>query len=64
MNMLRTIKEDLLPILRERQREGKTRTLDELWRDYGYEHKYAIKLLADALPAPGRRATTSQTNSP
>jgi len=60
MNMNRTIKDDLLPKLRERyarrQREGKTRMLDELCEDYGYERKYAIKLLGDALPAPSGRA--------
>ena len=59
MNMTRTIKEDLLPKLRERyarrQREGKTRMLDELCEDYGYERKYAIKLLGDAVPAPSGR---------
>ena len=59
MNMTRTIKDDLLPKLRERyarrQREGKTRMLDELCEDYGYERKYAIKLLGDAVPAPGGR---------
>ena len=60
MNMNRTIKDDLLPKLRERyarrQREGKTRMLDELCEDYGYERKYAIKLLGDAVPAPSGRA--------
>lgn len=43
MNMNRTIKDDLLPKRRERyarrQREGKTRMLDELCEDYGYERK-------------------------
>jgi hypothetical protein len=60
MNMTRTIKDDLLPKLRERyarrQREGRTRMLDELCEDYGYERKYAIKLLGDAVPAPSGRA--------
>ena len=60
MNMTRTIKEDLLPKLRtryaRRQREGKTRMLDELCADYGYERKYAIKLLGDAVPASSGRA--------
>jgi hypothetical protein len=60
MNMNRTIKDDLLPKLRERyarrQREGRTRMLDELCEDYGYERKYAIKLLGDAVPAPSGRA--------
>jgi hypothetical protein len=49
-----------LPKLRERyarrQREGKTRMLDELCEDYGYERKYAIKLLGDAVPASSGRA--------
>ena len=43
MNMSRTIKDDLLPKLRDRyarrQRAGKTRMLDELCEDYGYERK-------------------------
>jgi len=56
MNMTQAIKEDLLPKLRERYarrgRAGKTRMLDELCEDYGYERKYAIKLLGDAVPAP------------
>ena len=30
--------------------------LDELCEDYGYERKYAIKLLGDTLPAPSGRA--------
>lgn len=57
--MSKEIKEDLLPKLRERyarrQREGKSRMLDELCEDYGYERKYAIKLLRDALPKPSGR---------
>ena len=60
MNMTKAIKADLLPKLRERyarrQREGKTRMLDELCEDYGYERKYAIKLLGDAVPEPSGRA--------
>ena len=59
MNMTKAIKDDLLPKLRERyarrQREGKTRMLDELCEDYGYERKYASKLLGDAVPAPSGR---------
>jgi hypothetical protein len=59
MNMNQAIKEDLLPKLRERyarrQREGKSRMLDELCEDYGYERKYAIKLLGDAVPEPSGR---------
>ena len=60
MNMSRTIKDDLLPKLQDRyarrQRAGKTRMLDELCEDYGYERKYAIKLLRDTVPAPNGRA--------
>ena len=60
MNMSRTIKDDLLPKLRDRyarrQRAGKTRLLDELCEDYDYERKYAIKLLRDTVPAPSGRA--------
>ena len=59
MNMTKAIKDDLLPKLRaryaRRQREGKTRMLDELCEDYGYERKYASKLLGDAVPAPRGR---------
>jgi hypothetical protein len=59
MNMSQAIKTDLLPKLRaryeRRSREGKTRMLDELCEDYGYERKYAIKLLRDAVPAPSGR---------
>ena len=60
MRMSRTSKDDLLPKLRDRyarrQREGKTRLLDELCEDYGYERKHASKLLRDTLPVPGGRA--------
>lgn len=38
-----------------RHREGKSRMLDELCEDYGYERKYAIKLLRGALPEPSGR---------
>lgn len=60
MNMSRGIKRDLLPKLRARYarrgREGKSRLLDDLCEDYGYERKYAIKLLGDTVPTPsGRR---------
>ncbi len=54
MNMNRTIKDDLLPKLQARYarrgRDGKTRMLDELCEDYGYERKYAIKLLRGTVP--------------
>ena len=33
-----------------RSREGKSRMLDELCEDHGYERKYAIKLLSGSLP--------------
>lgn len=59
MHMSYELKADLLPKLRsryaQRNREGKSRMLDELCDDYGYERKYAIKLLRDTLPeASGR----------
>lgn len=56
MNMSKEIKEGLLPKLQaryaKRGREGKSRMLDELCEDYGYERKYAIKLLGKSLPPP------------
>ena len=56
MHMSRTLKEDLLPKLQaryaRRNREGKSRMLDELCEDYGFERKYAIRLLGNKLPAP------------
>jgi hypothetical protein len=59
MNMSREIKDDLLPRLRERYagrgRAGRGRMLDELCADYGYERKYAIKLLLGRLPSPTGR---------
>ena len=59
MNMSKELKKDWLPKLQERyahrHREGKSRMLDELCEDYGYERKYAIKLLSGGLPpGPGR----------
>ncbi len=60
MNMSMNLKAELLPKLRARYRrrgrEGKTRMLDELCEDYGYERKYAIKLLGETVPAPSGRA--------
>jgi hypothetical protein len=54
MNMSKELKKDWLPKLQlrysRRHREGKSRMLDELCDDYGYERKYAIKLLSDSLP--------------
>jgi len=60
MHMSREVKAEWLPKLRmryaRRGREGKSRILDELCEDYGYERKYAIKLLGDCLTPPsGRR---------
>lgn len=60
MNMSRTIKAELLPKLQARYalrgRAGRSRMLDELCEDHGYERKYAIKLLGGRVPAPsGRR---------
>lgn len=56
MHMSQELKTELLPKLRNRyagrSREGKSRMLDELCQDYGYERKYAIKLLRDTLPVP------------
>jgi len=39
----------------KRSREGKTRMLNELCEDHGYERKYAIKLLNGSLPEPSGR---------
>lgn len=54
--MNRTIKNDLLPKLQSRyarrNRDGKTRMLDELCENYGCERKYAIKLLRGTVPPP------------
>lgn len=56
MHMSHEMKADLLPRLRsryaKRHREGKSRMLDELCEDHGYERKYAIKLLRGTLPEP------------
>ena len=58
--MSANLKDDLLPKLRaryqQRGRAGKTRMLDELCEDHGYERKYAIKLLRDTVPARSGRA--------
>jgi len=59
MNMSKELKKDWLPKLQQRyacrNREGKSRMLDELCDDYQYERKYAIKLLSGGLaPAAGR----------
>jgi len=59
MYMSQELKENWLPKVRvryaRRSREGKSRMLDELCEDHGYERKYAIKLLKGSLPeASGR----------
>src|ERR1041384_5874223 len=59
MNMSKELKKDWLPKLQarylRRNREGKSRMLDELCEDYQYERKYAIKLLRGNLaPASGK----------
>jgi hypothetical protein len=60
MNMSQELKKECLPKLQgrylRRNREGKSRMLDELCEDYGYDRKYAIKLLGGGLPAPSGRA--------
>jgi hypothetical protein len=58
--MSQELKENWLPKVRaryeQRSREGKTRMLNELCEDHGYERKYAIKLVNGSLPVPsGRR---------
>ena len=59
MNMSRELKKDWLPKLQaryaRRNREGRTRMLDELCDDYQYERKYAIKLLSGGLTPPARK---------
>src|SRR5947207_868684 len=59
MSMSKELKREWLPKLQvryaRRNREGKSRMLDELCEDYQYERKYAIKLLSGGLaPALGR----------
>jgi hypothetical protein len=60
MNMSNELKTDWLPKLRarylRRNREGKSRMLDELCQDYEYERKYATKLLGGSLPEPSGKA--------
>lgn len=54
--MSNEMKSEWLPKMKiryaRRSRDGKGRMLDELCEDYGYERKYAIKLLSDSLPEP------------
>lgn len=57
--MSQELKREWLPKLQarylQRNREGKTRMLDELCEDYAYDRKYAIKLLGGDLPPPSGR---------
>jgi len=59
MNMSQELKSEWLPKLQarylRRNREGKSRMLDELCEDYRYERKYAIKLLKGSLSPPSGR---------
>jgi hypothetical protein len=59
MNMSQELKMEWLPKLRaryqNRNREGKSRMLDELCADYDYERKYAIKLLRGTVAVPSGR---------
>jgi hypothetical protein len=59
MHMSNEMKSEWLPKMQiryaQRSRDGKSRMLDELCEDYGYERKYAIKLLSDGLPEPSGR---------
>lgn len=52
--MSQEMKENWLPKVQaryeKRSREGKTRMLNELCEDHGYERKYAIKLVNGSLP--------------
>ena len=60
MKMSQELKSEWLPKLQaryaRRNREGKSRVLDELCEDYGYDREYAIKLLGGGLPPPSGRA--------
>ena len=60
MYMSQELKENWLPKVRvryaRRSREGKSRMLDELCEDHGYERKYAIKLLKGSLPVASGRS--------
>src|SRR5213592_3562929 len=59
MNMSQELKSEGLPKRQarylRRNREGKSRMLDELCEDYRYERKYAIKLLKGSLSPPSGR---------
>ena len=59
MHMSKEVCEEMLPKLQaryaRRNREGKTGLLTEFCEDYGYERKYAIKLLGGHAPDPSGR---------
>ena len=59
VKMSKELRSQWLPKLQARYagrgREGKSRMLDELCEDHGYERKYAIKLLSRALPVASGR---------
>jgi hypothetical protein len=59
VKMSKELRSQWLPKLQARYagrgREGKSRMLDELCEDHGYERKYAIKLLSAALPVSSGR---------
>ena len=58
MSMSKRVKEELLPRMRQRYmsrgREGKGRLLDELCEQWGYERKYAIKLMSGKVGWGGK----------
>jgi len=60
MNMSKELKKECLPKLQarysRRNREGKSRMLDELCADYQYDRKYAIKLLSSSFAAARGKA--------
>lgn len=57
MHMSNEMKSEWLPKVRiryaRRNRQGKSRMINELCEDHGYERKYAIKLLRGTLPEGG-----------
>ncbi len=59
MHMSNELKIECLPKLQyryaHRNRDGKSRFLDEFCEDYGYERKYAIKVLRGTLSPPSGR---------
>jgi len=67
MNMSKELETDWLPKLQvrysRRNREGKSRMLDEICEDYEYERKYAIKLLCGGLPPSSGRSIPDRSHS-